>query len=212
MHVYVDSREPPNKMEFLTRAFPNHTFERIKLDEGDFQSDSVLVERKTIADLYGSIVGTKNKKGRFEDQILRLGCHDKIVLLMITGDLFEFIDNMKKRGTTINTAIFYGAISSVSCRENIHVWWIEKEWNALAAMVLFMQKIEEGNYNIPSRRDPDILMARYLRLTLTQWKQVKKEYSSFVDLINATEKDLMKIRGIGKVKAKGIKEIAGSCW
>lgn len=212
MHVLVDTREPHNKFEFLTKTFPNHSFERIKLDEGDFESPKVLVERKTISDLYSSIVGSKGKKGRFEDQILRLSCHEKVVLLMVTGNMVDFLTNESDRGRDINPSIIYGAMGSVSCRENIHVWWFEHEWNALIAMVSFMQKVDEGAYKMPSRRDPDILLAKYFRLTPTQWKYVKKNFNSLLELSEATDKELMKINGIGRTKAKGIKELVNSCW
>lgn len=207
MHVIVDTREPLDKISFLRTAYPKITFERSKLDEGDFESEKVLVERKTISDLYGSIVGTKSKKGRFEDQVLRMSCHEKIILLMITGDIYDYMTYMRSRGVEINPQVIYGAIGSVSCRENIHVWWIEEEYNALLAMILFMQKVEDGAYKIPSKRDPDILLARYFKLTPTQWKCVKKEYASLVELSEATEKELTKINGIGKIKARGIKDL-----
>lgn len=212
MHVLVDTREPSSKYEFLSAAFPNHSFEQVALNEGDFATQHVIVERKTISDLYGSIIGSKGKKGRFEDQVLRLACHDKIVLLLITGNIFEFIESSKKRGRVIDTSIIYGAIGSVSCRERIHVMWIEHEYNALLSMIAFMNKVNDGNYSMSSRRDPDILLARYFKLTPTQWKNVRKKFNSLLQLSSASEKELMEIKGIGKVKAHGIKELVNGCW
>lgn len=212
MHVYVDTREPKAKYEFLVNAFPNHSFELAALPEGDFATGQVIVERKTISDLYSSIIGTRKKKGRFEDQILRLSCHNKIVILLITGNIFEYITNMKKRGIDIDTSIIYGAIGSVSCRERIHVIWAEHEYNGLLSMIAFMQKVDEGNYGIASKRNTDVLLARYFKLTLSQWKEVKKKFNSLLELSNATEKDLMEIKGIGKIKARGIISLVNGNW
>lgn len=157
-------------------------------------------------------MGDKNKKGRFPNQVNRLSCHDQIVILLVTGNISEFMNNMKKLGVSVDIKILYGALASVACREHIHVIWIDKEWDALVTMVTFMQKVDDGKYGVPSKRDPDILLARYLKLTPQQWKELKTKFSSLATIANATEKDLMCVNGIGKVKAKGIKSALLDSW
>lgn len=212
MRVYVDTREPPRNYEFLKKVFPNHIFEKATLQEGDYSTDKVLVERKTVADLYGSIVGNGSKPGRLIKQVSRISCHDKVLVILVIGNISSFIENMKKIGIKVNVDILYGALASISCRERMHVLWMEEEWNALITMVRLMQKIEDDEYMVPSRRDPDVLLARYFKITLKQLKELKSKYPTINDIANATEKDLMSIKGIGKVKAKGIKELIYNGW
>jgi len=208
----VDTREPPRNYEFLKKVFPNHIFEKATLQEGDYSTDKVLVERKTVADLYGSIVGNGSKPGRLIKQVSRISCHDKVLVILVIGNISSFIENMKKIGIKVNVDILYGALASISCRERMHVLWMEEEWNALITMVRLMQKIEDDEYMVPSRRDPDVLLARYFKITLKQLKELKSKYPTINDIANATEKDLMSIKGIGKVKAKGIKELIYNGW
>ena len=212
LHVFVDSREPKHFMPFLQDAFPEHTFELKALVEGDYSTEKVIVERKTLNDLYGSIVGNGGKPGRLASQISRLSCHDKVVLVLIVGNVPTFIDDMKRLGIKTDINIVYGALASLACRERIHVMWMEMEWDALITMIRFMQKVENAEYMVPSRREPDILLARYFKLTHTQWKDIKARYHSIQALMDASEKDLMSIRGIGKVRARTIKELIKNDW
>jgi ERCC4-type nuclease len=75
-----------------------------------------------------------------------------------------------------------------------------------------MQKVESGECMVPSRRDPDILLARYFKLTQQQWKDIRAKYKSIEDLMNATDKELMSVRGIGKVRARTIRELISNGW
>jgi ERCC4-type nuclease len=213
LRIYVDSREPKHYHEFLETTFPNHIFEIKALPEGDYETDKVVCERKTIADLYGSIVGSKDKKGRLPNQISRLSCHnDQVVVMLISGDIGTFMRDMKKIGINIKPEIIFGAIASMSCRENIRVLWLTTPQEALIAMVTFMNHVEEGKLNIPSRREPDVLLSRYFKVTPSQWKDIVKKFPSFFALSQASEKELMTIKGIGKTKAKAIKDMINNGW
>lgn len=210
--MYVDTREPKKFLPFLQDVYPEHTFELKALPEGDYCTENVIVERKTLTDLYGSIIGNGGKPGRLSNQIGRLSCHNKVVLVLIVGNVPTFIDDMKRLGISVDVNVLYGALASIACREQIHVMWMEKEWDALITMIRFMQKVENGEHKIPSRRDPDILLARYFRLTSSQWQEIKRRYRSISDLMNASEKDLMSIRGIGKARARAIKQLILGDW
>lgn len=212
LHIYVDTREPKANYNFLAGAFPNHTFELRALPEGDYATEKVIVERKTVTDLYGSIVGTKNKPGRFVNQVSRLSTHNQIVVLLVIGNVASFIDDMKRLGIRADVNILYGAIASVSCRENIHLIWVENEWDGLITMVKFMQKVDEGEYKIPAKRDPEILLARYLKITHKQMIALRKKFETLEGIRTATDKDLMTVDGIGRAKAKTIRELLVTGW
>jgi ERCC4-type nuclease len=212
LHVIVDTREPKHFHKFLCEAFPDESFELTALSEGDFATDKVIVERKTISDLYGSIIGSKGKPGRLPSQVARLSCHDKVVLILVVGSIHDFIAERKKHGIIVNADILYSTMASVSCRERIHILWMEHEWDALITMVKFMQAVEDGKHMVPSRRDPDMLLARYFKITQKQWYEIKGKFKSINDLGAAPLKDLMVIKGIGKVKAQAIKDLIYDGW
>lgn len=212
MKLYVDTREPKQNYQFLASAFPNIEIELRALPEGDYATDKVIVERKTITDLYGSIVGSREKPGRFLNQISRLSCHDTVVVLLIIGNIASFIDNMKRINVKVDVGIIYGALASISCREHIHVIWVQEEWDGLLTMVKFMQKIDDGNYKWPSRRDPNILMARYLKITPIQMQKIRSKFTTINSIIMASDKELMGIEGIGRTKARNIKELLTNGW
>jgi ERCC4-type nuclease len=212
--IIVDTREPPEYYNFLCGMFPNHKFIWQKLDEGDFQSSRVLVERKQIGDLYGSIFGSKGKPGRLPAQVSRLSLHeDQVVLILVTGSIQEQMKLMERElGLIINPDIIYGTLASISCRERIHILWIENEWSALVNMIKFMTKVEEGKYMVPSKREPITLWARLLGVTPKQMEALMMKYPSVASISRASPKDLQFVPGIGKQKSQVIIERLNNQW
>ena len=165
----------------------------------------MIVERKTINDLYSSIIGSKNKKGRLEGQVSRLSCHNnKMILILITGNIYDTAERLSKIHVSFNMDIIYGQIASICCRENFHILWIEDERCALTSMVKFMQKVEDGKYKIASRRDPDRLMARLFNITYDQWILVKSKYKTINNMSRLEASAFKSIQGIGVQKSKDI--------
>lgn len=206
--IWVDSREPKKYLEFLLKTFPGTKFEVTALREGDYMSERVLVERKTVADLRSSILGTKDKSGRFIKQLERMATHDdQVVVVMVTGNMEKYVTDMRKIGISVDQEILYGELASCSCRYGVQTWWFENEWDGMVTMVKYMKKVEEGKLRVPSRRDPDILSARLLGVTLYQWEDLKKRFRSITSIALADEKDIMKVKGIGDKKAKKIKRV-----
>jgi ERCC4-type nuclease len=214
MEMIVDTREDPEYYDFLVNLFPQHTFIWQKLDEGDYESSRVLVERKTLADLYGSIMGSKDKKGRLPDQISRLAMReDKITFLMVTGNLTDTMQKLDKdAGVRINPDVIYGQIASLMVKERIHTLWFEDDWNALAVMTKFMQKVEEGKHMVPTKREPNNLIARLLQITPMQAEHMKILFGSISNIAAQPEEQLQRIVGIGPAKATNIKRILNELW
>lgn len=222
MIVTIDSREPASIKEWLPKQFPKIKFKVEALKEGDYQSDcengkppSVVVERKAIGDLYSSVMGSKGKKGRFPFQVSRLTTHqcDKIVILLVTGSVDEYVYKMQKLGVTVDRDIIDGIIASVLVRDNIRVIIDYNEKNALKRMIRTMQKVCDGQLDIPAHRNCDALTARLLNITLIQWKSLRNTYGTDLSYIaSLSEKQLMDVDGIGKVKARKIREmLTGKC-
>lgn len=85
MKIIIDTREQkPLK-------FPGHEVIYKKLDEGDYNVEElipyIVFERKSLQDLYGSIV---QDHARFKKEILRAKDKGKIFYIFIEGTLEEF--------------------------------------------------------------------------------------------------------------------------
>jgi ERCC4-type nuclease len=220
--VTIDSREPSHIKDWLPKQFPQYKFQIKALKEGDFLGEcenkknlGILVERKFIGDLYSSVMGSKGKKGRFPFQVSRLTTHqcDKIVILLVTGSVDEYVYKMQKLGVTVDRDIIDGIIASVVVRDNIRVIIDYNEKNALKRMIRTMQKVCDGQLDIPAHRNCDALAARLLNITLIQWKAIRDTYGTDLSYIaSLSDKQLMDVDGIGKVKARKIREmLTGKC-
>ncbi len=203
--VITDSREKIHTYELLCSLFPEITFTRETMSIGDYATDHVLVERKSMADLYASII---NK--RLISQFERMSViNHQVHVLMIVGNLKTFCNSMNfnKGVPDVNIEMMRGAIASTACRYGSHVIWFENEDESFYHMIKFMDMVEEGKYEIPAKRNPDVLMARYLQVTLVQWNDIKRMFPSILDIQNADVKELQQIYGIGPKKALNIKTV-----
>jgi ERCC4-type nuclease len=174
-------------------------------------SKTVCVERKRIDDLWASI-----HDGRFRSQTSRITTHqsDKVVMYLIAGSIDEFIYTEYKRGVIIDENVLHGAIASLLVRDNIRVLYCTNEKNGLKQMVRFIQKIEEEDIlNYPASRDCDMLFSRILNISKNMWFDIKEKYgTSLCHLCSLSEKDFMKVKGIGKVKAKTLVNLLKHGW
>lgn len=198
--ILCDSREPKSIVKYLQKTFPKDEFETICLKEGDYRSTKVLCERKKIGDLYGSIMDKRiwsqvNRMAQFDDM--------KLVLL-ITGSLPEYIKSMRRYKKFINEKIIYSCIDDIACRYGFEILWIENEKDALNIMVGYMENVDEGNLNVPTKAHPEALIARYLGITIPQYNELRKSHGSLMKIAKVPALDLSKIKGIGPIKAKRI--------
>ena len=205
--IRIDTREPPKFHEFLIKTFPHISFCAAALKEGDYESELCLVERKTVNDLYGSMMGTKDKPGRLHDQLERLSVHqnEKVVILLITGSMGDFITKMHEvRKMNIDQDALYGQIASITCRYNIMPLWIHHPQEALITMIKLMMKIDEGKWQIPDRRDPHILSMKLLGISRQQYEDLLLKHRSLSNISRQPITELTKVHGIGTVKAQRI--------
>lgn len=198
--IGVDTREPKTIIKYLQKTFPKDTFELETLKEGDYKSTKVLCERKKIGDLYGSIMDKRiwsqvNRMAQFDDM--------KLVLL-ITGSLPDYIKSMRRYKKFINEKIIYSCIDDIACRYGFEILWIENEKDALNVMVGYMENVDEGNLNVPTKAHPEALIARYLGITIPQYNELHLCHGSLTKIAKVSPTELAKIKGIGAIKAKRI--------
>lgn len=134
---------------------------------------------------------------------------DKVIIYLVTGSIDEWMYKMRKLHIKVSEDIIDGALASLLVRDNIRLLIDSNEKRALRRLVRMIIKIEdEGVLNVPSARNPDMLMARYLNIPKDTWFDIKETHGgSIKHLCALTEKDLLKVRGIGKIRAKKIIEI-----
>lgn len=221
LKVVVDTREPRDIYEFLVKSFPDITFMREKLDEGDYLAmcdngkKRVLVERKQIGDFYDSIIRTKTlkdgtKSNRMRNQVDKISiCQsDCVVLYLITGDQNSFAEYMRNQGNPINMDIIDGGISSLLVRDNIRVLIDYSDKGGIKRMVRVMKKICDDETDLPKVRNVNTLAARLLNISKKQWFALREKFGTdLVYISGLSEREIMKVEGIGKIKAKRIKEI-----
>jgi ERCC4-type nuclease len=85
MKIIIDTREQ------LPLSFTGHETIRRKLDEGDYATEEtehkIVIERKSLDDLYGSII---KGHARFKREILRAREKGKVFYIFIEGTLEDF--------------------------------------------------------------------------------------------------------------------------
>lgn len=219
MKVIIDTREKQKQVykEFLEERFPKHEFILQKLDEGDFASDNVLVERKEIADFFQSTYSH-----RLKDQVSRIASHeDKYTFILIHGNMEQFLRAIDEVEVGLPrekiSSIMYASLASITCRERVHIVWCEDICDGLISMVKFMECAASGDYMVPLKREPDRLFARFLGVTPLQANQIKLMFPNLNEFARACEDEsildcLCTIRGVGKVKSQLIRTLMLESW
>lgn len=198
--IIVDSREPYSIPDYLKKTYPKINFTIEALKEGDYRSNKVLCERKKIDDLYGSIMDKRiwsqvNRMAQFEDMHL---------VLLVTGSLAEYIIKMRRYKKFINDKIIYSCLKDIACRYKFQIFWIESEKDALNFLVEYMECVDAGNDGVPMKAKPDALIARYLGITIPQYQFLHLKYGSLTKLAKVQKSELIKVKGIGDIKARKI--------
>lgn len=214
--VTIDDREvtpDPWILHYLQESFPSVVFNVKRMEEADYESTHVMVERKRIDDLWSSL-----QDGRFHDQINRLMTHqDKVVIYLIVGSVDAFLfkhNQLHERGIVRkpDADIIDGMIASLLVRYNFRVICDSNEHLGLKRMIRMMQKIEDEDVlDIPSKIDPLMLSGSITGLTKKQVQELARKYgTSLVKWGNLTKSQLMEIKGVGPAKADKFLKVLNS--
>lgn len=222
LKITVDTREPESLFNEICKIFPDINFERKKLDAGDYWASSatdhglVLVERKTIGDMYTSIMSKEkqaNGRSRIANETDKLTTHEnEFVFFMMIGSITQYHKDMLELQIPVNTSVIYDEMASLMTRDKFHFLWAYDEKNARIMMVKFMQAFHNGKYGVPARRDPIKLMARILRISPAQLIELLKKYNTIQNLANQKPGAFTDVRGIGPAKEQFILEMLNTKW
>lgn len=210
MKLTIDDREPKELIDYLKKKYKSkHEVEVAHLPEGDYVSDHVICERKSIGDLNASLAD-----GRYIAQLNRISTYgDCAHLLMVTGNVGDYVKKMRyirnKRGQHIHCSedALMGAIAMAAYRYNFDVIIAEDDERGLQEVVAYMAAVEGGKYQMPEGAKPMVLLSRLFGIPLSSAKALFDRFGSIKNVMDATKADLMSIPGIGPAKAKKIKTI-----
>ncbi len=196
--ITIDHREKSSHLpELLAGEGVELNYETLKA--GDYRvNDQVLIERKTANDFALSIL-----TGRLFRQCSRMRASGLVCLMIVEGDLF---------GTRheISTEALQGALLSVMARWQIPIYRVsDKTETAQAIVRVGMQNMKaESKSNVWQKggrksRNSQVYFLRSLpSVGLQLALRLLQAFGSVAKIINASEKELASVEGIGKKKAE----------
>lgn len=217
----VDSRE--REETFNLCKVLGITAKRTALEVGDFASEKMRVERKTINDLYGSLLTQ-----RLQDQLKRFNnycdSHDLVKFLLVEGNIETFKEHLPQgMSLKVNPEVLYGTIASVLVRDRINLIWVlpasgsSKEAMTLEAIKIVYkvsQKVDEGKWGLQRRESlphgPGMKAAHVataLRISVTLADRLLKKFGSLRNILLAEDKDLLVVSGLGATTLQRIKRL-----
>jgi DNA excision repair protein ERCC-4 len=220
MKFLVDHRETAvfDLVDKLCTSFEGVTCEIIQLPLGDFfivtADTGILIERKSISDFFSSI-----RSNRLWDQLLRFmkkselqGYTIKRKLLLLHGQ-FECEDPAQFWPQIM------GAYMEVLFVYDIPIIIVEDNDAFFQCMrILIQREIQGKNDSLPQSRWfrkhcspdlPEMDIRRYVLASIPSVgeflaKNLLDHFGSIKAVANASEKQLQRIKGVGKIKAKKI--------
>jgi len=202
LNIIVDNREDKKYLMLLKQLFPQHIFEYKKIEEGDYVSEKCMVERKTIGDLYSCI-----KNGRLRNQLSRGLTHNKKYILFVTGDINKYAAKMRGLKIDFSEKVIYTSIASAMVKYNVTVIWTANEMDGFKILIPMMEKIDKGQAITPTKLNHVVLVAKLFGVSKAISIDLIKKFISLENMVNAPESEFKKIKGIGDVKSKQIKNI-----
>jgi len=200
MRIEVSCQEPAVCVQILRQL--GHTPVVQVLKVGDYCTDKVVIERKEIRDLAASI-----KDGRLSSQLYRMSRDNRFAWLVIHGDPLDV------PGFTRES--LWGLVASVTVRYGIQVIWIVSHGALRQALYIIgkiCEKVEEGKLGRPwivpvtvKHCDERVVMLRKaFGIPERVAVNLIKRFGCIRDIMNATEKELMSVDGIGVNRARRI--------
>lgn len=203
--VEIDHREPSGFEAFLAQV-ENLTVERVHLPIGDFRVNGrIIIERKTVLDFAGSV-----QSGHVFDQAQRMGFEpDAIGVVVIEGDVFRGRTGMLASAVT-------GAITCLSFVQRMTVVnTINQEHTSFLVAKLAQHDRNGLGYALPLHKDKPTALIDAQRYLLESVNGVSgglsdallRHFGTVQAVFNATEKELLQVKGVGPKTAKRLRDV-----
>jgi Fanconi anemia group M protein len=183
------------------------------LEIGDYVvSDDTAIERKEVSDFVSSLIGNGEDKQKIFGQLSDLSKeYNNPILIIEGGDINTVSSN-------INPNAIHGALLSMSIDMGITIMYTrDKQDTANLIRILATREQFERNKSVnahgkkSSRSVPEqqeYLISAIDGVGATSAKNLLNHFGSIANIINASEKDLMKVDLVGKSTAAKIKNIS----
>ena len=179
-----------------------------KLEVADYVvSDDMAIERKTAADFEASLID--GKRNLFSQLVDLSRTYKKPVLILEGADAAG--------DSRLNQNSVRGALLSIEFDLNVSVFYTknEEETALLLKMMAKKEQIHEKKSVNPHGKKPAKTTGEQQEYTLSSISGVGPhaaqilllEFGSLNNIFNATEEELCRVKGIGKVTAKRIREV-----
>jgi Fanconi anemia group M protein len=216
--IIVDTREQDNVTKMLEKLGVDYT--RETLTTGDYlafdnDGNKVTMERKTVPDFVGSLMS-----GRLEQQMRRLA-DESCPILLLTGSFSEYKKFAKFSKFTVDQ--LHGAIASCVVKYGLRsVIWVQNSkdrphTNGLGIGCKILAKISEGKLDkIPPRRikrrgnTAQIEVIHILfGVPVNVAEQLLVKFGTIRAILNATDKELLEVKGMGMSRTKNMRKLLG---
>jgi len=199
LDIIYDDREKTEAIEILKLKFK---MEKRRLDVADFIiSTDIGIERKKASDFEQSIID-----GRLFTQAEKLKNEFKKPLIVIIGNDFERIKPKALSGAFISLIVDY-SIPLVFLNN-------EEEFAEFISKIVEREgkPVKERKTNF-SRKNTDFKLQKINVVEALPGvgpqlaRKLLQKFKTLKNLFNADEKQLMEVEGVGKIKAKKIKDL-----
>lgn len=206
--IVMDSRESGTNIDKLLESYGAQVIMR-SIEIGDYiLSDRVAIERKTTEDFLNSI-----KDGRLFDQLKELNRNFDSPVLILEGNGLFSLSRMHPNAVR-------GVIASIVTNYKVPILpttGIEET----AAQMFWIAKREQEDEKKPisirgkkkaetMKEKQEYLIAGLPNVSKVTAERLLNHFGSPINVFNASENDLVEVKGVGKLTAKGIKSILES--
>jgi ERCC4-type nuclease len=198
--LYVDDREPAEMVDRL-RQVKNLDVQIASLETGDYLvHEKLIIERKTAADLVASVIEDKK---RIFNQVERLVGSGMRFVLLIEGDIY--------RETNMQLPAVNGLLSYLSVIPGVSIIPTLSMTQSAYLMVTMIKHAVQGlGYDLGLRgsgpKDPAPAVAFVLEgipgVSATTASALHRHFGSIQGVCQASLAELLKVPGIGKVRAE----------
>ncbi len=174
----------------------------VKLDVCDFVYNNIGIERKTFFDFISSILD-----GRIFEQAKKMieTYEKRIIIVEGSGDVERINEN------------YYLSVLSYLVLNNISIVFTKSKMETAKLIYWILKKEKSGDKNYSSykikKKNEDLvevqkrILSSFPGISTVLSDRIIKKFKSIKNFVLASEKDLMKVEGIGKKLSKKIKKI-----
>jgi len=209
VNLKIDFREQRSGVvEEIGKLADKISFELVTLPVGDYLlEDKIIVERKTLSDFLVSI-----KNGRIFQQAYRVAQSGKNGLIILEGDKSMVDSSLMSRkavqGALIHLEVFVGipVIRSLNIRETV-VLMVDIIHQCQQQQLPRLKHIISGNPGIrinKKQRQKLSLVQNLPGIGTKKGLELLKSFSTIEHIMNTSQVELTKVKGIGKKLAERI--------